>query len=179
MDLGVNVTTPEFAGRFGSFLREVRRARKLRLRHLRGGEFSSGDLRAVERGVYPLDPMVVSELAGRYGAELGDLLPAREPVLVMATGTISTGGFEEAFDPGDVDALLEAYLRLIRRLRGADSDGAVALRREDLIDIADQVERPRPEIVDRVAVLLGATGDQRRAMVELYLSGASVVGVAR
>ena len=82
-------------------------------------------------------------------------------------------------DEGRVEAsILEAYLRLVRRLRGVDSDASIMLRREDLIDIADQLGRPRPEIVDRVAVLMGATGEQRRAMVDLYLAGATVVGIA-
>ncbi len=151
----------------------------MRLRHLSDREVSRSTLRAVERGSYPLEPMLVSELASRYGAELDDLLPRREPILLLATGTVATGGMDEAFDPGDVDSLLNAYLRLIRRLRGANEDQAITLRCDDLIDIADQLERPRPEIVDRVAVLLGASGAQRRAMVELYLSGASVVGVVR
>lgn len=175
--LTVDVTTPEFAARLGAFLREVRRERGVRIGHLAEGRLTRRVLRDVERGAHPLDPMLVSELAGRYGAELDELLPRREPILLLATGTIATGGMDETFDPGDVESLLAAYLRLVRRLRGANVDEVITLRREDLIDIADQLERPRPEIVDRVAVLLGATGAQRRAMVELYLSGASVVGV--
>lgn len=174
----MDVTTPEFGNRLGQFLRGVRRERGLKVRHVAGNGLRWRDIRAIERGEYPLEPILVGELAGRYGAELSDLLPAREPVLVMATGTIAAGGMDEAFTPGDVESLLKAYLTLIRRLRGANPEDAIVLRREDLIDIADQLERPRPEIVDRVAVLLGATGAQRRAMVDLYLSGASVVGVA-
>ena len=159
-------------------MRGVRRERGLKLRHVAGGGLRWRDIRAIERGEYTLEPILVGELAGRYGAELSDLFPAREPVLVMATGTIAAGGMDESFTPGDVESLLKSYLTLIRRLRGANPDDAIVLRREDLIDIADQLQRPRPEIVDRVAVLLGATGAQRRAMVDLYLSGASVVGVA-
>lgn len=174
----MDVTTAEFGTRLGAFLREVRRERGLKVRHVAGGALTRRDIRSIERGEYRLEPILVGELAGRYGAELNDLLPPREPVLVMATGTIAAGGLDEEFVPGDVDSLLEAYLNLIRRLRGANGSEAVVLRREDLIDIADQLQRPRPEIVDRLAVLLGATGAQRRAMVDLYLSGASVVGIA-
>lgn len=176
-NLTVDVTTAEFASRLGLFLRDVRRERGVRIRHLSDREITNGTLRDIERGKHDLSPMLVNELAGRYGAELNDLLPKREPILLLATGTIATGGMDESFEPNDVESLLHAYLRLIRRLRGANPDEVIALRREDLIDIADQLERPRPEIVDRVAVLLGATGAQRRAMVELYLSGAFVVGV--
>jgi transcriptional regulator with XRE-family HTH domain len=175
--LAVDVTSPEFAVRFGTFLRDLRRGRGMRLRHLSDREIGRGALRSVERGSHPLNPMLVNELASRYGAELDELLPKREPILLLATGTVATGGMDESFEPDDVESLLSAYLRLIRRLRGSNEDEAITLRRDDLIDIADQLERPRPEIVDRVAVLLGATGAQRRAMVELYLSGASVVGV--
>ncbi len=173
----MDVTSPDFGRRLGTFLRGVRRERKLGVRHVAGNGLRRRDIRMIERGDHPLTASLVGELAGRYGAELDDLFPAREPVLVLATGTIAAGGMDEAFDPGDVESLLTAYLTLIRRLRGANEDEAIVLRREDLIDIADQLERPRPEIVDRVAVLLGATGAQRRAMVDLYLSGASVVGV--
>ena len=174
----MDVTTPEFGMRLGNFLRGVRRERGLKVRHVAGHGLGWRDIRAIERGDFPLEPILVGELAGRYGAELSDLFPAREPVLVMATGTIAAGGMDESFIPGDVESLLKSYLTLIRRLRGANADEAIVLRREDLIDIADQLQRPRPEIVDRVAVLLGATGAQRRAMVDLYLSGASVVGLA-
>ena len=97
--------------------------------------------------------------------------------MLLATGSLSAGGADESFVPGDVDSVLEAYLRLVKRLRGDAAGHAITLRREDLIDIADQLGRPRPEIVDRVAVLMGATGDQRRAMVDLYLAGADVVGL--
>jgi transcriptional regulator with XRE-family HTH domain len=176
-NLTVDVTTAEFASRVGRFLRDVRRERGVRIRHLSDRDLSSGTLRDVERGNHDLSPMLVNELAGRYGAELDNLLPKREPILLMATGTIATGGRDESFEPNNVALLLEAYLRLIRQLRGANPDDVITLRREDMIEIADQLERPRPEIVDRVSVLLGATGAQRRAMMELYLSGASVVGV--
>lgn len=162
----------------GQFLREVRQERGLRLRHISGDGLGRSRLRAIERGEETLDAALVSELAGRYGAELESLMPPRHAVVLLATGTISASGTDEAFEPGDIDSLLDAYLRLIRRLRGANPDEAIVLRRDDLIDIADQLGRPRPEIVDRVAVMLGATGSQRRAMVDLYLSGASVVGIA-
>ena len=174
----MDVSTREFGTRLGSFLRDVRRQRGLKVRHVAGHGLRWRDIRAIERGDYPLEPILVGELAGRYGAELNELLPPREPILVMATGTVAAGGLDEDYIPGDVDSLLDAYLSLIRRLRSANPDDAIVVRREDLIDIADQLQRPRPEIVDRVAVLLGATGSQRRAMVDLYLSGASVVGVA-
>lgn len=176
-NISADVTTPEFASRLGSYLREVRRERSVRLRHMVDDALPIGVLRKIEKGVYPLEPMLVAELAGRYGADLHEILPTRDPVVILATGTIAAGGMDEQFEPGDVDSVLRAYLDLILRLRGADSDYAVTLRRDDLIDVADQLGRPRAEIVDRLAVLLGATGAQRRAMVDLYLSGAIVVGI--
>lgn len=174
----VDVTTPIFADRFGEQLRSVRKSRGTRLWHLTNAEFSAKALRSVERGDYLLEPVVVAELAALYGVELDEVLPSREPVRISATGVVASGGIEETFEPMDIDSMLGAYLRLIARLRGADPGEAFPLRREDLIKIADQLERPRPEIVDRVAVLMGVTGSQRRAMVDLYLSGALVVGVA-
>ena len=174
----VDVTTPIFGERFGEQLKSVRKARGTRLWHLSNAVFNAKALRSVERGDYPLEPVVVAELAALYGVELDQVLPSREPVRILATGVVASGGIEETFEPMDIDSMLGAYLRLIARLRGADPGEAFPLRREDLIEIADQLERPRPEIVDRVAVLMGVTGSQRRAMVDLYLSGALVVGVA-
>lgn len=168
--------TAEFADRLGRYLRAVRRERKLRLRQLSSESLPTGTLRALEKGVHPLTPMVVAEVAARYGADLADLLPAREPLVLLATGTICGGGLEETFDPNDLDSLIGAYLHLVRRLRRVESP-VTTLRRDDLIGIADQVGRPRTDIVDRVAGAMGATAAQRRAMVELYLAGADVVGI--
>ncbi len=167
----------DFPKRFGEYLRALRSERKIALRHLADREVTRATLKAVERGEYPLDNMFVAHLTARYGGDLGDLLAEREPIVLLASGTIAAGGMEESFEPGDVDGLLDAYLRLIHRLRGEAETKSITLRREDLIDIADQLGRPRAEIVDRVAVLLGATGDERRAMVDLYLSGAMVLGL--
>jgi len=176
--LPIDVTSSSFAARFGQYLNEVRRERGMRIRHLSDRALPGATLRAIEKGTEPLTPMLVAQLSARYGADLAEVFPTREPVVLLATGTLSAGGADESFIAGDVDSILEAYLRLVKRLRGDHTDHAITLRREDLIDIADQLGRPRPEIVDRVAVLMGATGDERRAMVDLYLAGAFVVGLA-
>lgn len=168
--------TAEFADRLGRYLRAVRRERRLRLRQLATDDLPKATLRALEKGTHPLTPLVVAEVAARYGAELAELLPAREPLVLLATGTICGGGLEESFEPGDIDSLIDAYLHLVRRLRGVECP-VTSLRREDLVSIADQAGRPRTDIVDRVAAAMGATTAQRRAMVELYLAGADVVGV--
>lgn len=173
---GVDATSPDFARRVGRLLHDTRRARKLRRRHLANDQFSAADLRSVERGTYPLTPLLASELAAAYGADLGVLLPRREALVLLATGTISAGGMDEYFDPHDLDSVLAAYLRLVAELRGGAND-VTTLRRDDLSDIADQLGRPRPEIIDRVGELAGATPAQRRAMVALYLAGADVVGI--
>ncbi len=174
----VDVTAPEFATRFGAFLRRARETRGLGLRHLRDADLRVRALRAIERGTHPLEPLLVAELAARYGVDLDELLPPRQPLVFLATGTIASGGMDEPFTPGDVGSILEAYLRLIRRLRGGDAAEAITLRRDDVVDIADHLGRPRTEIVDRLAELMGASTSQRRAMVDLYLSGALVVGIA-
>lgn len=175
--LPVDVTSREFASRFGAFLSAARRERGIRLRHLADKTIPTRMLKAIERGDHLLEPLLVAELASRYGTDLDHLFPRREPVVLLATGTVAAGGLEEPFEPGDIDSIVVAYLRLIRRLRVGSGSQVITLRRDDLIDIADQLGRPRPEIVDRVAVQLGATGSQRRAMVDLYLSGAVVIGI--
>lgn len=167
----------DFAARIGAYLKQARRARRLRIRQLATRELPASLLRSVEKGTHPLTPLLVAEVAARYGTDLARVLPPRDRLVLLATGTICAGGLEEVFDPGDLDSVLDAYLRLVARLRG--SDGAVTtLRRDDLIDIADQVGLPRTDVVARVAARLGANDGQRRAMVELYLAGADVVGIA-
>lgn len=173
-----DISNEQFAARLGPYLKSARRARGMRLRQLADSELGVGELRAVEKGKYPLTPLVVSALAARYGADLAGVMPPRDPVVLLATGTISTGGLEETFDPHELGSVLDAYVRLVRKLRDSRGLEMVTLRREDLIDIADQLDRPRTDVVDRVAALMGANDSQRRAMVELFLSGAEVVGVA-
>ncbi len=149
----------------------------MRLRHLADDDMPAAVLRAVEKGRHPLTPTMIAGLAGRYEADLAELLPTRETVIILATGTIAAGGLDESFLPDDADSMLGAYLRLIGRLRGETGVGALALRRDDIVNIADQLGRPRPEIVDKVGLMLGASPAERRAMVDLYLAGATVVGV--
>lgn len=168
-----------FTIRLCNLLRERRRAdgvRRSEIARRSEGRFSARDLRHVERG--RVDPTDATELAALYGADLAAILPARTPVEVDPDGRVTTAGVAEEFIPGDPDAMLTAYLRLIRRLRNAERDPVVGLRRDDIVVLADVLETPGADITDRLGALMGATRVQRRLMVGLFVAGAVVVGVA-
>ncbi len=175
----IDTSTEAFAVRLCNLLRERRRADGARLSAIArrsGGRFSTRELRRVERG--RLDVADAAELAALYGADLAAILPSRTPIEVDPDGRVRTAGATEEFTPGDPDAMLTAYLRLIRRLRNAERDPVVELRRDDIVVLADVLDEPGESVTDRLGALMGATRVQRRVMVGLFVAGAVVVGLA-
>jgi hypothetical protein len=141
------------------------------------GSFDAARLRAIEQrhAVVDVDEMFV--IAGLYGADLGDILGGRHVVEVDPTGALHTGGVAEAFAPGDSDAMLLAYLRLVRRLRRAERAAAVELRRDDVEVLAASLGSPAAQVLDRLADLMGASRAKRTSMAALLGAGAAVVGL--
>lgn len=165
-----------FATRFGDILYSVRRTRGLRLRHLADDALPVRSLRAAEAGKLALTPDTVTDLAHRYGVELGRVLDARRPVRIDGTGSLAIGDTIVGFVPGDELSLLQGYLDAVRSIRSLGDDDLVALRRADIDALATHLAIPARAIIDRLGVLMGASGEQRRAMVGLYLANASVIG---
>ena len=165
-----------FATRFGDILYSVRRTRGLRLRHLADAALPVRSLRAAEAGKLPLSADTVTDLAHRYGVELGRVLEARRPVRIDGSGSIAIGETFVEFVPGDEPSLLEGYLDAVRSIRALGDDELVALRRADIDALAAHLATPARAVIDRLGVLMGACPEQRRAMVGLYLANASVIG---
>ena len=175
----VDVASEAFARRLATLLREHRRADGVGLGTLArrsDRRFTTRELRAIESGrVHVTD---ATDLAALYGADLASILPARMAIAVDPAGQIITAGVAEAFEPADTTSMLTAYLRLIRRLRGAERDPVVALRRDDVDALAAVLDEPGERVIDRLGELMGATQAQRKVMVGLFVSGAVVVGLA-
>ncbi len=159
----------------GEALRRRRRRRGLRLRQLVDPTLDLATLKAAERGRLRLTRPLLTELAGRYGLDLEALFPPRRAVEI-GTGGLVIDGQREPCDVGSLVSMLRAYLRLVGRLR-ADVGPARPLRRDDIRALADRLDIPCTDVISRLADLMDASGAETRAMIELYLSGASVVGL--
>jgi sortase (surface protein transpeptidase) len=174
-----DVESPAFAAHFGRLLVATRHTRGCTRRALVAADdrFSVAELRQIERGRLHLDESVIDGVCQVYGADLGTILPSRNPVSIEG-GVITADGVRASFSPTDSTSLLDAYLRLIRQMRHQKRAPAVALRRDDIEAIAAFLAVPGAEIVDRLAALMGATAAQRSGMAMLFASGAIVIGLA-
>lgn len=141
-----------------------------------GGRFHRRDLKAFEAGERAVDEVTIDELATLYSADLGAILPLRLPVVISAN-RISAGGVHEEYDPADHDALLAAYLTLVRTLRRQRRSPVVDLRRDDIEVLAGFLQEPKETVVHRLATLMHATQTKRTAMIGVLATGAAVVGL--
>lgn len=140
------------------------------------GRFSKRDLKEFEAGTRPLDEVTVDELATLYRCDLGVILPLRLPVVISAN-RVSAGGVHEEYDNSDPDALLAAYLTLVRTLRRQRRAPVVDLRRDDVEVLAGFLQQPHESVVHRLATLMHATQTKRTAMIGVLATGAAVVGL--
>lgn len=140
------------------------------------GRFSKRDLKEFEAGTRPLDELTIDDLASLYRADLGAILPLRLPV-VISTNRVSAGGVHEEYDSNDPDALLAAYLTLVRTLRRQRRTPVVDLRRDDVEVLAGFLQEPHDSVVNRLATLMHATQSKRTAMVGILATGAVVLGL--
>ena len=169
----------DLADRLGDLLRQVRRDRGMRIRHLADDALPVRALRAAEAGRLPLDSGTVTELARRYGLELDRLLEPRTTVDI-GEDRVRIDDVEvplpQASDDDPTSSVMLAYLDAVREVRSLGDDALVALRRGDVDCIAEHFELPPRAVVERLGALMGATPPQRSAMVGLYLANASVIG---
>lgn len=140
------------------------------------GRFSKRDLKEFEAGTRVLDDETIDELATLYRCDLGVILPLRLPVVISAN-RVSAGGVHEDYDSSDPDALLAAYLTLVRTLRRQRRAPVVDLRRDDVEVLAGFLQQPHESVVHRLATLMHATQTKRTAMVGVLATGAVVVGL--
>ncbi|MGI9623633.1 MAG: hypothetical protein ACR2PK_12420 [Acidimicrobiales bacterium] len=166
---------------FGQYLHELRRRQGLRRRHLATDDVPANMLRKVERGELPLNRSLLVWVAKQYGADLDDFMPSRSPLIISPEAIIIDGKSQQIANES-VTATLLAYLELVRSLRsdssGIGPPGLLPLRRADVQILSAHLDQPCAVIVGRLAELMDARGDETQAMVQLYLHGAEVIGVA-
>jgi hypothetical protein len=175
----IDITSPAFQLRLANLLVATRTRRGQgvgAMAKASGGRFGKGELKAFEAGETPLDESTIDELAALYQCDLGVILPMRLPVVISAN-RISAGGVHEDFDNSDPQALLSAYLTLVRTLRRQKRAPVVDLRRDDVEVLAGFMKAPNETVVHQLATLMHATQTKRTAMVGVLATGAVVVGL--
>ena len=175
----IDITSTAFALRLANLLKATRKERSERIGQLARastGDYARRDLREYERGVRALDDISIDELTQLYRCDLGAILPQRLPVTIAAH-RISAGGVNLDFEPNADDALLNAYLGLVRTLRRQRHTLVVDLRRDDLEVLAGYLDQPRESVLHRLATLMNASQRKRTAMVGVLASGAAVIGL--
>jgi len=106
------------------------------------------------------------------------LLPHHRRPVVIADSKLSAGAATTRLKDDDPEALLRQYLRLIRRVRSQQRDRSVALRRVDIVALAEHLGWAEGAVLARLADLMGATRRQRSAMLAILATGASLITVA-
>lgn len=176
----IDITSPAFALRLGNLLVATRgrsHVSRFTLARQSDGRFRYRDLRDIERGTRVLDEQMIDDVAQLYRCDLGVILPHRLPVVVNGY-EISAGGVHQSFVPDEPDALLLAYLRLVRSLRHQRAMPVVDLRRDDLEVLSSYLHEPRETVLHQLASLMNATQRKRAAMAGVLASGAAVIGLA-
>jgi hypothetical protein len=177
----IDITTPAFARRLAALLSVHRSHTKASVRSLArrsNGLVTSKVLHEIEAGTHPLDADLVSVVAALYGADLEAILPDRMIVAVSPDGVVTAGPVTQRFDPSDENALLVAYLRLVRSLRGEQKAESLVLRRDDVDVLAGYLHLPGTVVLERLLSLMGSTRAQRSAVMALFATGAMVVGLS-
>lgn len=175
----IDITSEAFRLRLANLLVATRTRQGLgvaQVAKLSDGRFARRDLRAFEAGERTLDETTVDELAALYRCDLGEILPLRLPVVISAN-RVSAGGVHQDFDPSDSQALLTAYLSLVRTLRRERRTPVVDLRRDDIEVLSGFLQAPREDVVHQLATLMHATQTKRTAMIGVLATGAAVVGL--
>ena len=176
-DLGrIDVRSPEFAAGVGLALSQARRTAGVRFRHLADMNLPKATLKAAERGELQLNRPLLIQLASRYGVDLGDLVGTRDR-LRIGVSSVAVGDLVEACETGSLSSMLSAYLRVVDRARSMHTTGPRPLRRDDIAQLADHLDEPCTTIIGRIGDLIEAKGAETQAMIDLYLTGASVVGL--
>jgi transcriptional regulator with XRE-family HTH domain len=124
-------------------------------------------VRRWERGdLVPTDDEVEA-IAAACGTRLTELLPRRVPVSYdRATGIMRMGDHAIAI-PGsmhDNDAVLGAYIGMVRRQRGLRPDQEVRVREEDLEALSEALDLDDDELEDRLVRVIGLSRTQAAAV---------------
>lgn len=180
MSPGATATTNEvFAARLASLLHTARTDGGASLREMAratAGAATGRQLRAIEAAEADLTHFDVAAIVAAYGLDPSSLVGDRVPIEVdLRSGVLRTAGIARHFTPGTTDGLLTAYLLLVRDLRDVPEGSAVPVRRDDVEVLAWHLEADAASVLDRLAVLMGATGGERRSIAALFAAGAAVL----
>lgn len=175
----IDIRSNAFALRLANLLTATREATgdsRRALAAASNGRFHRSELRDFERGTRPLDEETVGELALLYRCDLDAILPPRLPVVITA-GRVSAGGVHLDYEETSEEALIQAYMALVRQLRRQKRTPIVDLRRDDLDVLSEYMQQPRESVVHRIANLMNATQRKRTAMVGALSTGVAIVGL--
>jgi hypothetical protein len=175
----VDITSGAFALRLANLLVATRTKNGLgvaAVARASDGQFSRHDLKEFERGSRTLDEATIDELAQLYRCDLGVILPMRLPVVVSAS-RVSAGGVDEAVEGEAPEAVLTAYLTLVRTLRRQKKSPVVDLRHDDVEVLAGYLQQPQATVVHQLATLMNATQAKRTALISVLATGAIVLGL--
>jgi transcriptional regulator with XRE-family HTH domain len=139
-------------------LRDARERAGLNLEQAAG---ATGLLRsylgALEAGRRRPLPREVDRLAGAYGADLSDLLPARRPVQVDGDRISVDGRSRRLRDAADDREVYVAYLFLLYAVRGAAPGQRIPLRSSDVELLMQVVGDDAETIEQRLVQLMGCS----------------------
>ncbi|HQZ33425.1 MAG TPA: sortase [Ilumatobacteraceae bacterium] len=174
-----DTTSPAFATHLGSLLEATRRRDGRSIRDLAaatGHQFGAGRLRRIERGSASLDESMIEAVCRLYGVDLGAILPSRVS-LTIEDGVMVINGSRVSYEHDDPTSVLSGYLQLIRAVRDEKKAPAIPLRRDDIDRLATYLGLDAAEVLDRLALLMGATVAQRIAIGSLFAAGAIMVAL--
>jgi hypothetical protein len=175
----VDISSRAFALRLGNLLVATRTRDGLgvgAVARASAGRYSKHDLKAFERAEHTIDEATLDDLALLYRCDLGVILPLRLPV-VVSSNRVSAGGVHQEFESSSGDAVLAAYLTLVRTLRHQKKSPVVDLRRDDIEVLAGFLAQPSQNVIERLGLLMHATQTKRTAMIGVFATGAAVVGL--
>lgn len=104
-------------------------------------------------------------------------MPNNRRPIVIADDRITTGTRVAHRRNDDPKALLQQYLRLIRRVRNQRQGRHIALRRADIEVLANHLGWTDDQVLARLADMMGATSRQRRAMLGVLATGAALITI--
>jgi transcriptional regulator with XRE-family HTH domain len=155
----------------GRTLRQVRKQQGLsRTVVARSAGLTRRELAAYERGRVEVPESDLWCLAGSCGVEVGELLPAREPLRISGDlSAIGVGDTVRRLRPsGEPDGVVREYLAMIYELRNLPAGSRIPLRQPDLVALADALGGTPEAIERRLVELIGASPNEAarlRAMI--------------
>ncbi|MEM7287474.1 MAG: hypothetical protein AAF480_14075 [Actinomycetota bacterium] len=109
-------------------------------------------------------------------SETGDRREAQSRLPVrLVDGELSAAGRSVTCRSEHPDDVCEAFLELVRTLRGNTSEDITGFRRGDIEELAEALDIDAREVLDRLARLLGTSMKRRDAMTAAFVAGTSVI----